>query len=82
MIDFVIVYQQFSIFTCQNKRKRAMLGSNLPGIVLTVDENIKIKELVSRQPFDVFRDLSFLKKSNNDFDFSCSIVFVLIKSPL
>ncbi len=40
-----------------------MLGSNLPGIILTVGENVTIKGLVLYQPFDIFRDLSCLNKN-------------------
>jgi hypothetical protein len=59
-----------------------MLGSNLPGIILTVDENVTIKGLVIYQPFDIFRDLSCLKKSNDVFVFKRFVVSVLFKSPL
>jgi hypothetical protein len=62
LIDIVVLITQKSIFTCQNKRKQALLGSNLPGIILTVDENVNIKGLVLYQPFDIFVNLSCLKK--------------------
>jgi hypothetical protein len=60
LIDFVAFILQISIFTCQNKRKQALLGSNLPGIILMVDENVTLKGLVFYQPFDIFRDLNAL----------------------
>jgi len=39
-LDFNLVMIFFLFLTCQNKRKQALLGSNLPGILLTVDENV------------------------------------------
>ena len=67
--DYFIQLLKALFLLCQVKQKQALLGSNLSGIYLMTDKNVKSEGLLLSYPSDIFRGLYAFKNPSINFFF-------------